>query len=162
MHKRKKLDFDYIDKARIEAGFFIGEACEKLGISKSTWYRWKQEKACPEWALNLMELLSGKLDYLGWKNWKIERGVLYRTDLNPKYYNWEAPDLMVSVFCDCPAHQRIRERLRPITRPAALRLASGNRDSVTGKPLTLVTESQSYPAENNQGGVVAYWGQSGI
>lgn len=145
MLNRNKADFYYLDKARIDAGFFISEACEKLGINRRTWERWKVKNECPVWAVTLLEMASGKLDFLGWKNWKLEQGVLYRADLNPKYYNWKTEDLMVSVFCDCPAHQRIRARMRPAD---ALRLSSGNSDHETGlTPVLLVAESQSHPVE---------------
>jgi hypothetical protein len=148
MLKKKQAAFYYIEKARIEAGFFISEACEKLGIGKSTWYRWKAADLCPEWALAHMELLAGNLYFLGWKNWRLQSGVLYRTDLNTKYYNWMPADLMISVFCDCEAHKRIRAQMRPTD---ALRLPSGNSDNGTGfSPVVLVAESQNDAMEGKR------------
>src|SRR5690606_19114837 len=104
----KKIDFYYIDQARQEAGFFISETINKLGICRSTWYEWQKQKAAPEWAWKLLKMYSGDLSYLGWKHWEIKEKVLYNRQLSQKYYNWLPADLMVSVFCGCEAHSRLR------------------------------------------------------
>jgi hypothetical protein len=145
---KRKIEFYYLEKARIQAGFFIPEMCEKLGIGRSTWYRWKADNECPEWAINLAELMAGNLDFLGWKNWRLESGVLYRADLNTKYYNWKPEDLMISVFCECPTHQRLRAQMRPA---AALRLPSGNHsnENTGSAPVFLRVEGQSHPVRTN-------------
>lgn len=106
----KKTSFEYLDEARTEAGFFVADACDWLGITERTWYRWQAKKQCPVWAYRSLKLRSGDLEFLGWKYWYLERGVLYRRDLNPKYYNWDDSDLMVSVWCDCPGHKNLRMR----------------------------------------------------
>lgn len=110
MKKPRKVPFDYIEETRLQAGFFVSELCEELGISERSWYRWKADKFAPRWVYRAVEILSGRLDFHGWKRWYIYDGVLYRSDLNPKYYSWEAGDLMVSVFCQCPAHKEQSKR----------------------------------------------------
>lgn len=110
MKRTKKIPFDYIEETRLRAGFFVSELCDELGISERSWYRWKAEEFAPRWVYRAVEILSGRLDFHGWKRWYICDGVLYRNDLNPKYYSWEANDLMVSVFCQCPAHQEMARR----------------------------------------------------
>lgn len=104
----KKIDFYYIEQARQDAGFFMSEVIDKLGINKSTWYHWKQQKQAPEWAWKLLKMYGGNLDELGWKHWQIKEKVLYNRQLSTKYYNWIEADLMVSVFCGCENHKRIR------------------------------------------------------
>jgi hypothetical protein len=76
----KKTSFEYLDEARLDAGFFVADACEWLGVSRSTWFRWKKCGLCPRWALKSMELRAGNLEILGWKYWRLDKDVLYRTD----------------------------------------------------------------------------------
>lgn len=106
--RMKKIDFYYIEQARHDAGFFIAEVIDKLGINKSTYYHWKKQKQAPEWAWKLLKMYGGNLDELGWKHWQIKEKVLYNRQLSTKYYNWIEADLMVSVFCGCENHKRIR------------------------------------------------------
>lgn len=106
----KKTSFEYLDEARSDAGFFVDEACDWLGITERTWYRWQSQNQCPVWAYRSLKLRSGDLEFLGWKYWFLKRGVLTRSDLNPKYYSWEDSDLMITVWCDCPAHRELKMR----------------------------------------------------
>lgn len=108
MAKSRKTEFCYLDEARHIAGFFVSEVCQELGISQRTWYRWRSQGYGPKWALKCLEILSGDLSHLGWKNFYIKDSVLYNRELNTKYYNWETQDLMITVFCACPAHQSVR------------------------------------------------------
>ena len=94
----KKVPFDYIEETRLEAGFFVPELCDELGISERSWYRWKKENAAPRWVHRAVEILSGRLDYFGWDGGFICDGVLYRSDINPKYYSWSPGDLMEALF----------------------------------------------------------------
>ena len=94
----KKVEFLYIDQARFEAGLLICQACEKLGVSEQTWRRWRALQKGPFWAFNHLRLLSGNLDYLGWKHFQIRGGVLYNRHLNPRYYHWEPTDLMLPAL----------------------------------------------------------------
>lgn len=95
---KKKTSFKYLDEARHEAGFFIFEACEKIGISEQTWRRWRKCDAAPVWAVRHLELLSGDLRHLGWAHWVIRNGVLYEKGLNPRYHSWVPADLLTPLF----------------------------------------------------------------
>lgn len=85
-----------IEEARLQAGFFIGECLELFGISKRTWYRWR-ERGAPEWAFKLLRLQAGYLEPLGWKHWQIRRGVLY-FDGFTKPYKWEPGELIAYAW----------------------------------------------------------------
>lgn len=99
----RKTEFYKIEETRLEAGFFVREVCENLGISERTWYRWKQKNSAPIWALRAIKLMSGKLDFLGWNGWYIEQGVLYTEKHSLKNYNWTPGQLMVSRFWELNA-----------------------------------------------------------
>ena len=103
-----KVCFEYIDEAHCESGLFLVEVCEYLGISVRTWYRWRERKKGPKWALVALEALAGRLDHLGWKGFYISNGYMYNRDLSPKYYQFEPGHLIGAVFCSCPAHRNIR------------------------------------------------------
>lgn len=106
----KKVCFDYIERARLDSGFFMGEVCEILGIDIRTWHRWKKQGNCPGWALRLLELHSGRLDIHGWDGWRICQGNLINEGLNPKYYKWSAKDLMMQALVrpDCPCNHALK------------------------------------------------------
>lgn len=95
---KQKLNFERLEEARRDAGFFISEACEILGISEQTWRRWRRNRAAPVWAVRHLELLNGDLTHLGWRNWVIKNGVLYEKSLNPRYHFWEPADLLMPLF----------------------------------------------------------------
>lgn len=94
-----KVDFESLNETRLEAGFFVREVCEMLGISERTWYRWQRSEKAPKWSYLALRTLSGRLDFLGWRGWYIERGVLYTEKHSPKLYNWKPEDLTVWRFC---------------------------------------------------------------
>lgn len=94
----QKVDFDSIEETRLEAGFFVREICEQLGISERSWYRWKRSGSGPKWVFLSLRILSGRLDFLGWRGWYIERGTLFCEFHSPKLYNWTPSDLTVSKF----------------------------------------------------------------
>jgi hypothetical protein len=114
MSKQHRTPFYKLDEARHRAGFFVREACTELGIKERTWYRWQAAGQGPKWALKALEILSGRLDYFGWKGWYIERGILYSDKLSAKYYNWEESDLLVWAFWRCNSdlkpHRREAQR----------------------------------------------------
>jgi hypothetical protein len=121
----KKTSFEYLDEeARHDAGLFINEACDWLGISRGTWLRWEKSGLCPIWAYRTLKLKSDDLS-LGWKYFYLDKGVLYRSDLNPKYYNWDESDLMATVWCRYPAH--INQRLAK----AGIRTSDGHRVDIS-------------------------------
>lgn len=93
-----KVDFKEFEETRLNAGFFVREVVEFLGISQRTWYRWKQQNQAPIWALRALKLRAGCLDYLGWYGWYIERGVLYNRKHSPNLYRWTPSDLVLSRF----------------------------------------------------------------
>lgn len=113
MRQRTKVTFEHIEEARREAGFFVVDVCEYLGISERSYYRWKASGYGPRWVYKSLEILSGRLDFQGWKGWRLFDGVLYNEELNTKYYNWIPADLMVSVFCRCPGHLETMKRRFP-------------------------------------------------
>jgi hypothetical protein len=104
----KHVDFATFEEARIHAGLFNGRVKTELGISERTWYRWQRERRVPWWAYRLIQLLGGDLEHLGWPGWRLHRGVLTTETLSPVRHYWEPADLLVSVFCGCPAHQEVR------------------------------------------------------
>lgn len=95
---RDCVHFEYIDQARRDAGFLIVEACRELGISEQTWRRWRKHKKAPKWAYKCLSLLSGDLQFLGWKHWVIRGGVLYEKSLNARYHSWTPEDLLLPLF----------------------------------------------------------------
>lgn len=113
MKEQKKVPFEYIEEAREEAGFFVRDVCEYLSITERSYYRWKASGKGPRWVYRSLEILSGRLDFQGWKGWRLFDGVLYNEGLNTKYYNWIPADLLVSVFCRCPGHAEAMKRRFP-------------------------------------------------
>lgn len=64
----------------IEASLNKHSAAELFGISTRTVDRWFK-KGCPRYAEITLNLLAGRLDYLGWQGWRIINGVLYTDQL---------------------------------------------------------------------------------
>lgn len=95
----RKVDFEYLDETRLEAGFFVREVCHHLGISERSWYRWQSAGQGPRWAYLALRILSGELDFFGWHGWYIERGTLFCRFYSPKLYNWRPEDLVLWRFC---------------------------------------------------------------
>lgn len=85
-----------INEARLNAGFFVGECLELFQITERTWYRWIKSGA-PNWAHELLELKSGKLDAFGWKNWQIRNGILF-CDQFRKPMSWDKQELLAYEF----------------------------------------------------------------
>jgi len=98
MKRKRKVPFEYIEETRLRAGFFVDELCEELGVSQRSWYRWKAQNEAPRWVYRAVEIMSGKLDFFGWKGWYIFDGVLYKEDLNPKYYKKTPGELAADWF----------------------------------------------------------------
>lgn len=94
----KKVDFFHLEETRLNAGFFVREVCEKLGISEQTWYRWRRTGRAPQWAKIGVSAICGDLEIVGWRGFFIERGVLYNRDLCRKYYSWKPGDLRAEAF----------------------------------------------------------------
>jgi hypothetical protein len=85
-----------ITEARIEAWLTVNQCIELCDISERTWYRWLQEGA-PRWAIRLVMSQRGCLDYLGWQDWEIRKGILYYKQLNYRYH-WEPVNLVLPLF----------------------------------------------------------------
>jgi len=94
----KKEPFEDLDEARLIAGFFVSEICEKIGITSSTWYRWKKAGKAPRWAFVTVTILSGQLDLFGWDGWYIENGTLYTRKHHPDHYHWKPGELLEARF----------------------------------------------------------------
>ena len=65
---------------RLEAGLTRAEAARLFGRSERTWRRWECTKA-PAYVRTILELLSGRLELLGWPGWRIVNGELHAPDL---------------------------------------------------------------------------------
>lgn len=93
-----KESFSELENARLDAGFFVSDAIKFLGISRRTWYRWKESNLCPVWAIRLMKFGAGYLDEFGWKGWRIHKGKLSCNELDSKYFIWKPGDLKAEAF----------------------------------------------------------------
>lgn len=121
------MPFAYIEETRLRAGFFVDELCEELGVSQRSWYRWKSQNEAPRWVYRAVEILSGKLDFFGWKGWYIFDGVLYREDLNPKYYKKTPGDLAAYMFLSAQTAIQTGPRNRQIAQSV---LAKSNAQNI--------------------------------
>ncbi|WP_438957554.1 hypothetical protein [Porticoccus sp.] len=110
MKAQKKIPFEYIDESRQSAGFFVRDVCTHLGITERSYYRWKASGYGPKWVYKGLQILSGKLDFFGWKGWYICNGELYRDDFNPKYYNKTPGELAADWYMS--AQPAIKSRLK--------------------------------------------------
>lgn len=113
----KTKSWNELISARIDAGLFFGELKNVLGTSDRTLARWKKKDAVPVWAVRILELLSGDLEPLGWKDWELKNGYLCHKNLSDRHF-WLPVDVLVTAFCDCTAHReaakaRSDQRLRP-------------------------------------------------
>lgn len=124
------MNYGQFEEARIQAGLFFVDMLKELCISERTFYRWKKADRVPYWAYRIMELLSGDLTRLGWRNWELKNGVLYNNDLNRRYYSWLPGELLITTFCRCPAHaeamraRKQEDRLAEVTE--SLRIMESN------------------------------------
>lgn len=89
--------FEEFDEARLDAGFFMCDVEERLGISRRTYYHWRKIGRVPKWAYDLIRLHGGDLTPIGLKRWRLNRDVLYHTDLNPRYHSWPLHDLLAEI-----------------------------------------------------------------
>ena len=116
----KKICFERFEETRWQAFMHVDKACLEMGITQRTYYRWKAEKKAPVWAYNLMKRCTGDLEIFGWKNWKIENGVLYNNGLHHVYHNWKPQDLIKPLF-------KPDVRNRDTTQPPILKLINGGK-----------------------------------
>lgn len=93
----RSVIFEEFDEARLDAGFFMSDVEERLGISRRTYYHWRKVGRVPLWAYDLIRLHGGDLTPIGLKRWRLNRDVLYHTDLNPKYHSWPLHELLSEI-----------------------------------------------------------------
>ncbi len=49
--------------------------------------------------------MSGDLAPFGWAEWELKRGVLFNKNLNPRHHSWVPGQILITAWCDCPAHR---------------------------------------------------------
>lgn len=93
----RSVRFDNFEEARLHAGFLLGDVLSRLGISRRSYYRWKRNGRVPGWALDLLKLHAGDLSPIGLTRWRLNRDVLYHTDLDPRYHSWPIHELLADI-----------------------------------------------------------------
>src|SRR5690606_24923169 len=103
-----KVSWELINETRHEAGFFVSDICAQVGISERSWYRWQRQGQGPKWLYEWLRLRSGDLSLLGWERWRLYKGVITHSDLNPKYFNFGPEHLLITAYCPCEGHAAVR------------------------------------------------------